>query len=120
VTRDPHRRLREPWIIEAVRTPVGRYGGALASIRPDDLATAVLRAVVARSGIEPGLTEDVSSVRQSPVRQRDVARMATSSRGSRSRSAADRQPPGSAWPSTRGLRHRQSDGDVFIGGGSSR
>ena len=38
MSRDLQRRLRDPWIIAAVRTPVGRYGGALASVRPDDLA----------------------------------------------------------------------------------
>ena len=43
MTRDSHRPLREAWIVEAVRTPIGRYGGALASVRPDDLAAAVLR-----------------------------------------------------------------------------
>ena len=44
MTRDLHRPLREAWIIEAVRTPIGRYGGALASVRPDDLAAAAIRA----------------------------------------------------------------------------
>ena len=34
VTRDPNRPVREAWIVEAVRTPIGRYGGALASVRP--------------------------------------------------------------------------------------
>ena len=37
MARDPGRPVREAWIVEAVRTPVGRYGGALASVRPDDL-----------------------------------------------------------------------------------
>ena len=38
VTRDLHRPLRDAWIVEAVRTPIGRYGGALAAVRADDLA----------------------------------------------------------------------------------
>jgi acetyl-CoA acetyltransferase family protein len=38
MTRDLHRPLREAWVVAAVRTPIGRYGGALASVRPDDLA----------------------------------------------------------------------------------
>ena len=59
MTRDLHRPLREAWIIEAVRTPIGRYGGALASVRPDDLAAAALQAVVARSGVDATLIEDV-------------------------------------------------------------
>ncbi|MFL5644465.1 MAG: hypothetical protein ACJ78L_03860, partial [Chloroflexota bacterium] len=57
MTRDTHRPLRDAWIVEAVRTPVGRYGGALASVRPDDLAAAVLRAVVDRAGVDPAIVE---------------------------------------------------------------
>jgi acetyl-CoA acetyltransferase len=52
----PH---RETWIIDAVRTPIGRYGGALGSVRPDDLAAIVIRALVARTGIDPAIVEDV-------------------------------------------------------------
>src|SRR6478736_6517208 len=78
MTRDLHRPLREAWIVEAVRTPIGRYGGALASVRPDDLAAAVIRAVVDRSGIDPGLIEDVilGCANQAGEDNRDVARMA--------------------------------------------
>src|SRR4030065_391966 len=46
-------------IIDAVRTPIGRRGGALKDMRPDDLAAHVLRAVVERTGIKPALIEDV-------------------------------------------------------------
>src|SRR5215208_3938950 len=78
MSRDLHRQLREAWIIEAVRTPVGRYGGALASVRPDDLAAAVISAVVERSGIEPALIEDVilGCANQAGEDNRNVARMA--------------------------------------------
>ena len=78
MTRDPHRPLRDAWIIEAVRTPIGRYGGALASVRPDDLAAAAIRAVVDRSGIEAALIEDVilGCANQAGEDNRDVARMA--------------------------------------------
>jgi 3-oxoadipyl-CoA thiolase len=78
MTRDPHRPLRDPWIIDAVRTPIGRYGGALGSIRPDDLAAVVLRALVGRVGIDPGLIEDVilGCANQAGEDNRDVARMA--------------------------------------------
>ena len=58
MTRDPHRPLREAWIIDAVRTPIGRYGGALAGVRPDDLAALVIRAIVDRTRIDPNLIED--------------------------------------------------------------
>jgi 3-oxoadipyl-CoA thiolase len=74
----PGRPLREAWIIEAVRTPVGRYGGALASVRPDDLAATVLEAVVARSGIDAAIVDDVilGCANQAGEDNRNVARMA--------------------------------------------
>jgi 3-oxoadipyl-CoA thiolase len=70
--------VREAWIVEAVRTPVGRYGGALASVRPDDLAALVVRAVVDRSGVDPALVEDVilGAANQAGEDNRNVARMA--------------------------------------------
>jgi 3-oxoadipyl-CoA thiolase len=78
VTRPTDRPLREAWIVEAVRTPIGRYGGALASTRPDDLAALVLRAVVDRSGIDPAIVEDVilGCANQAGEDNRNVARMA--------------------------------------------
>jgi 3-oxoadipyl-CoA thiolase len=74
----PGRPLREAWIVEAVRTPVGRYGGALAGVRPDDLAAAVLEAVVARSGIDPTIIDDVilGCANQAGEDNRNIARMA--------------------------------------------
>src|SRR5213080_2072780 len=76
--RDLHRQLREAWVVEAVRTPIGRYGGALAAVRPDDLAAAVIAAVVERAGIEPGRIEDVilGCANQAGEDNRNVARMA--------------------------------------------
>ena len=70
--------MREAVIVEAVRTPVGRQGGALASVRPDDLAALVLREVTSRAGIEPGLIEDVymGCANQAGEDNRNVARMA--------------------------------------------
>ena len=64
--------------MEAVRTPIGRYGGALASVRPDDLAAVVLRAVVDRSRIDPAIVEDVilGCANQAGEDNRNVARMA--------------------------------------------
>ncbi|HEY2887078.1 MAG TPA: hypothetical protein VGJ17_00550, partial [Candidatus Limnocylindrales bacterium] len=78
MSRDLERRLRDPWIVAAVRSPVGRYGGALATVRPDDLAATVIRALVDRSGIDPGLIEDVilGCANQAGEDNRDVARMA--------------------------------------------
>jgi 3-oxoadipyl-CoA thiolase len=78
MARDPRRPVREAWIVDAVRTPVGRYGGALATVRPDDLAAMVVRAVVDRSGIDPALVEDVilGAANQAGEDNRNVARMA--------------------------------------------
>src|SRR5690349_19055901 len=78
MARDPRRPVREAWIVEAVRTPVGRYGGALASVRPDDLAALTIRAVVDRAGIDPALIEDVilGCANQAGEDNRNVARMA--------------------------------------------
>ena len=72
------RPLREAWIVEALRTPVGRYGGALAGVRPDDLAATVLEAIIARSGINPALIDDVilGCANQAGEDNRNVARMA--------------------------------------------
>ena len=65
-------------IVAAIRTPIGRHGGTLASVRPDDLAAHVIRAVVARAGIDPALIEDVyfGATNQAGEDNRNVARMA--------------------------------------------
>ena len=70
--------MRRTAIIAALRTPIGRYGGALASVRPDDLAAHVLRAVIDRTGIDPGLIEDIyfGAANQAGEDNRNVARMA--------------------------------------------
>ncbi len=70
--------MREVVILEAVRTPVGRHGGALATVRPDDLAALVIKEVVGRAGIDPGLVEDVylGCANQAGEDNRNVARMA--------------------------------------------
>jgi 3-oxoadipyl-CoA thiolase len=65
-------------IVDAVRTPMGRYRGALSGVRPDDLAANVISAAVERSGIDPGEVEDVywGAANQAGEDNRDVARMA--------------------------------------------
>ncbi len=79
MTRDLSRPIREAWIVSAVRTPVGRYGGALRSVRPDDLAAIAVSAAVERSGIDAGLIEDVilGAANQAGEDNRNVARMAS-------------------------------------------
>src|SRR3954447_10479892 len=66
-------------ILSAVRTPVGRYGGALAGERPDDLAATVIAAAVERAGIAAGEIEDVwfGCANQAGEDNRNVARMAS-------------------------------------------
>jgi len=70
--------LPEALIIDAVRTPMGRYRGALAGVRPDDLAAGAISAAVERTGIDPGDVRDVfwGAANQAGEDNRDVARMA--------------------------------------------
>jgi 3-oxoadipyl-CoA thiolase len=65
-------------VLSAVRTPVGRYGGALAGVRPDDLAAAVIEAAVERAGVDASDVEDVyfGAANQAGEDNRNVARMA--------------------------------------------
>jgi 3-oxoadipyl-CoA thiolase len=70
--------MPEAVIAAAVRTPVGAHGGALASVRPDDLAALVIREVVERAGVDRELVEEVymGCANQAGEDNRDVARMA--------------------------------------------
>ncbi len=65
-------------VLSAVRTPVGRYGGALSSVRPDDLAALAIAAAVERAGVPAEAIEDVyfGCANQAGEDNRDVARMA--------------------------------------------
>jgi acetyl-CoA acetyltransferase family protein len=72
-------RPRDVYVVDAVRTPFGRYGGALAGVRPDDLVAGVLRALVDRSpGLDPSRIDDVllGNANGAGEDNRDVARMA--------------------------------------------
>src|SRR5471030_3052035 len=123
MSRDLQRQLRDPWIIAAVRSPVGRYGGALAAVRPDDLAAAVLRALVDRVGIDPGLIEDVilGCANQAGEDNRDVARMALLLAGLPVEvgGLTVNRLCGSGLQAINSAAHaiQVGDGDVFIGGG---
>jgi acetyl-CoA acetyltransferase family protein len=70
--------LNEAVIVGAVRTPIGRLGGALSGVRPDDLAAHAVREVVARAGVDGADIEDVvlGCANQAGEDNRDVARMA--------------------------------------------
>jgi 3-oxoadipyl-CoA thiolase len=123
MTRDQHRPLREAWIVEAVRTPIGRYGGALAAVRPDDLAALVLRAVVDRAALDPALVEDVilGCANQAGEDNRDVARMAVLLAGFPVEvgGLTVNRLCGSGLQAINSAAHAIAvgDGDVFIGGG---
>src|ERR671914_363257 len=67
----------EAWIVGAVRTPIGRHGGALSAVRPDDLGAVALEALVERTGVPPSEVEDVymGCANQAGEDNRDVARM---------------------------------------------
>src|SRR6202790_621305 len=71
--------MAEAVIVDALRTPMGRYGGALASVRPDDLGAHAIRALVARSGVDPETIDDVywGAASQAGEDCRNVGRMAT-------------------------------------------
>ena len=69
---------RRAAIVAAIRTPVGRHGGSLATVRPDDLAAHAIRAAVDRAGIDPATIDDVylGATNQAGEDNRNVARMA--------------------------------------------
>jgi acetyl-CoA acyltransferase len=70
--------MPEAWIVEAVRSPIGKHGGALSSVRPDDLLAHVLSALMERSGVPKEEVEDVYAgcANQAGEDNRNVARMA--------------------------------------------
>ena len=70
--------MPEAYVIDAIRTPMGSYRGALSGVRPDDLAAHTIGAVVERTGVDPGQITDVyfGAANQSGEDNRDVARMA--------------------------------------------
>ncbi len=121
--RDLHRPIREAWIVDAVRTPIGRYGGALADVRPDDLAALVIRAVIERSGIDPALVEDVilGCANQAGEDNRNVARMAVLLAGLPVEVAGQtvNRLCGSGLQAVNAAAHAVwvDEGDVFVAGG---
>src|SRR3712207_3604630 len=72
-----YREINEAWIVGAVRTPIGRHGGTLSSVRSDDLGALVLEALVERTGVPPEEVEDVymGCANQAGEDNRNVARM---------------------------------------------
>jgi 3-oxoadipyl-CoA thiolase len=113
----------EAVIVEAVRTPVGRYGGALKDVRPDDLAALVIREVVTRTGIDPVLIEDVifGCTNQAGEDNRNVARMAALLAGLPTSVPGQtvNRLCGSGLQAVNAAFHaiRAGEGEVFISGG---
>jgi acetyl-CoA acetyltransferase len=66
-------------ILDALRTPIGRYGGVLAPVRPDDLAARALAAAVERNGLDPSTVDEVymGCTNQAGEDNRNIARMAS-------------------------------------------
>ena len=70
--------MAEAFVVDGVRTPIGRYGGVLSSVRADDLAALVIGELVARTAIDPAAIDDVvfGDANQAGEDNRNVARMA--------------------------------------------
>ncbi len=123
MTRQLNRPVREAWIVAALRTPFGRYGGALAAVRPDDLAAAVIRGLVQRTGIDGALVEDVilGCANQAGEDNRNVARMAALLAGLPVEVAGltVNRLCGSGLQAVSSAAHAigMGEGDVFIAGG---
>src|SRR5437764_14800500 len=66
------------YVLDAIRTPFGRYGGALAGVRPDDLAAGVLKALQSRNDLDPSTVDEVTlgDANGAGEDNRNVARMA--------------------------------------------
>ena len=71
--------MTEAFLLDGARTPIGRYAGGLATVRPDDLAALVVREAVQRAGVDPELVDEVvlGAANQAGEDNRNVARMAT-------------------------------------------
>jgi 3-oxoadipyl-CoA thiolase len=120
MTREP---ARTPVIVDGLRTPFGRYGGALKDIRPDDLAAHVIRALVERTGIDPSTIDDVilGAANQAGEDNRNVGRMAALLAGLPVEVGGQtvNRLCGSGLQAVVSAAHAiaYGDGDVFIAGG---
>jgi 3-oxoadipyl-CoA thiolase len=110
-------------IVDAVRTPIGRHGGGLAPVRPDDLAALTLEALLERTGIDPAVVDDVllGCTNQAGEDNRNVARMALLRAGFPTSVPGQtvNRLCGSGLQSVLSAAHaiRAGEGEVFIAGG---
>ena len=120
MNRDP---ARTPVIVDGLRTPFGRYGGALKDVRPDDLAAHVIAALVKRTGIDSTLIDDIilGAANQAGEDNRNVGRMASLLAGLPIEVAGQtvNRLCGSGLQAVVSAAHAiaYGDGDVFIAGG---
>jgi 3-oxoadipyl-CoA thiolase len=118
--RDPS---RTPVIVDGLRTPFGRYGGALAEVRPDDMAAHVIRALLDRTGLDPAAIDDVilGAANQAGEDNRNVGRMAALLAGLPVEvpGATVNRLCGSGMNAVVNAAHAivAGDGDVFVAGG---
>ena len=115
--------MRDAWIIDAVRTPIGRHGGALAPVRPDDLAAVTIRALLDRNPFPAGHLDDVlfGCTNQAGEDNRNVARMGLLAAGLPVEVPGQtvNRLCGSGLQAVAGALHaiRAGEGDAFIAGG---
>jgi len=118
-----HLERRVPVIVDGVRTPFGRYGGALKDTRPDDLAAHVIRALIERTGIDPSTIDDVilGAANQAGEDNRNVGRMAALLAGLPLEVAGQtvNRLCGSGLQAVVTASHAiaYGDGDIFVAGG---
>jgi len=115
--------MRDVVILDAIRTPIGRYGGALRDVRPDDLAAHIIQSLVQRNSLDPHAIEDVvmGCANQAGEDNRNIARMAVLLAG-----LPDGVPGqtvnrlcGSGMQAVHAAAHAlaHGDGDVYLAGG---
>jgi 3-oxoadipyl-CoA thiolase len=114
---------RSPVVVDGLRTPFGRYGGALREVRPDDMAAHVIRALLARTRVDPALVDDVilGAANQAGEDNRNVGRMAALLAGMPIEVAGQtvNRLCGSGMQAVIGAAHAiiAGDGDLFVAGG---
>src|SRR5947199_10055698 len=115
--------MTDAFISVALRTPVGKHGGSLANVRPDDLAAIPIKAVVERSGVDPAAIDDVilGCANQAGEDNRNVARMALPLAGLPVDVPGQtvNRLCGSGWHAAASAAQaiKAGEGDVFIAGG---
>jgi len=114
---------RTPVVVDGLRTPFGRYGGALREVRPDDMAAHVIRALLERTGVDPGVVDDVilGAANQAGEDNRNVGRMAALLAGMPVEVAGQtvNRLCGSGMQAVIAASHAivAGDGDLFVAGG---